>query len=85
MEASGRTFVLVVVPDKTTMVPEYLPEHLPRQGLRRARHARSCGSRSISVAGAMDMRPRLAAAADRHDRPIYYPQDTHWTPRARSR
>ncbi|TDV50899.1 alginate O-acetyltransferase AlgX-related protein [Actinophytocola oryzae] len=78
IESSGRTFVLVVVPDKTTMVPEHLPASYP---------GKDCAGpitpqlwqQAISVAGAVDMRPRLASAAERYDRPVYYPQDTHWT------
>jgi hypothetical protein len=78
VESSGRTFVLVVVPDKTTMVPEHLPGTYP---------GKDCAvpvtpqlwQQAVSIADAVDMRPRLAAAADRRGQPVYYPQDTHWT------
>lgn len=78
VESSGRTFVLVVVPDKTTMVPEHLPSSYP---------GKDCADpvtpelwrNAAQVAGALDIRPRLAAAADRLRKPVYYPQDTHWT------
>lgn len=78
VERSGRTFVLVVVPDKTTMVPEYLPERYPYKDC-----ATPIGpqlwQQSIEVAGSLDLRPRLDAAAQRYGRPLYYPQDTHWS------
>jgi alginate O-acetyltransferase complex protein AlgJ len=78
VESSGRTFVLVVVPDKTTMVTEYLPDTYA---------GKDCADpvtpqlwqQAVSIVGALDMRPRLADAAERNDRPVYYPQDTHWT------
>jgi alginate O-acetyltransferase complex protein AlgJ len=78
VESSGRQFVLVVVPDKTTMVPEHLPASYP---------GKDCADpvtpdlwrTVVQVAGAMDIRPRLSAAADKLGRPVYYPQDTHWT------
>ncbi len=78
VESSGRTFVLVAVPDKTTMVPEHLPASYP---------GKDCADpvtpdlwrKAVRVAGAMDMRPRLSAAGERLGRPVYYPQDTHWT------
>lgn len=78
VEASGREFVLVAVPDKTTMAPEHLPSSYP---------GKDCADpvtpdlwrKASRIAGAMDIRPRLDAAADRWRKPVYYPQDTHWT------
>ncbi|MFC4854815.1 alginate O-acetyltransferase AlgX-related protein [Actinophytocola glycyrrhizae] len=78
VERSGRTFVLVLVPDKTTMVPEYLPDSYPGKECA-APVTPQVWEQAIEVAGGLDMRPRLAAAAERHDRPMYYPLDTHWT------
>ncbi len=78
IESSGRTMVLVAVPDKTTMVPEHLPSTYPGKDCA-APVTPDLWQKSIRVAGAMDMRPRLAAESARLDRPIYYPQDTHWT------
>jgi alginate O-acetyltransferase complex protein AlgJ len=78
VESSGRTFVLVVVPDKTTMVEEYLPDTYAGKDCA-ASVTPLLWQQSVSIAGALDMRPRLADAASRYDRPVYYPQDTHWT------
>jgi hypothetical protein len=78
VESSGREFVLVAVPDKTTMVPEHLPATYP---------GKDCADpvtpdlwrKAVRVAGAIDIRPRLSVAADKLGKPVYYPQDTHWT------
>jgi len=78
IESSGRTLVLVAVPDKTTMVPEHLPSTYPGKDCA-APVTPDLWQKSIQIAGAMDMRPRLAAEAERLNRPVYYPQDTHWT------
>ncbi|MFL6119759.1 alginate O-acetyltransferase AlgX-related protein [Actinophytocola sp.] len=78
VESSGRTFVLVLVPDKTTMVPEYLPVSYPGKDCA-APVTPQLWQQAVGLAGAVDMRPRLQAAADRYGKPVYYPQDTHWT------
>ncbi|HEX6359841.1 alginate O-acetyltransferase AlgX-related protein [Actinophytocola sp.] len=78
VESSGRTFVLVVVPDKSTMVPEHLPATYPGKDCA-APVTPELWQQVVTIGGAIDMRPRLAAVADRSDQPVYYPQDTHWT------
>ncbi|MCA1704930.1 MAG: hypothetical protein LC808_17360, partial [Actinobacteria bacterium] len=78
VESSGRQFVLLVAPDKTTMVPEHLPAHYV---------GRDCSSwargefwrRVVAEAGAIDLRPALAEIARRKGSPVYYPADTHWS------
>ncbi len=78
VEASGRTFMLVVVPDKTTMVPEHLPETYP--GKKCAREASRELWRQLAIqTRAIDMRPVLQAASDLLERPVYFPLDSHWT------
>ncbi len=78
VEASGRQFVLVVAPDKTTMVPEYLPaEYLGRDCSARARG--EFWRRMVAETGAVDLRPALAEIARRKGSPVYYPADTHWS------
>jgi hypothetical protein len=79
VESSGRQFVLVVAPDKTTMVPEHLPaEYLGRECSSRARG--EFWRRVVAEAGAIDLRPALAEIARRKASPVYYPADTHWSP-----
>ncbi|MGH3773649.1 MAG: alginate O-acetyltransferase AlgX-related protein [Pseudonocardiaceae bacterium] len=78
VEASGRRFVLVVAPDKTTMVPERLPaDYLGRECAARARS--EFWRRVVAEAGAIDLRPALVEIARRKGSPVYYPADTHWS------
>lgn len=77
VEASGRTFLLVVVPDKTTVVPEHLPETYTGKDCA-AKASPVFWRKVTSLAGALDLRQPLAAAAERNHAPVYYPQDTHW-------
>jgi alginate O-acetyltransferase complex protein AlgJ len=78
VESSGREFVLVVAPDKSTMVPEHLPaRYVGADCTRDARNA--FWPRITSETGAIDMRPRLQQDAARLRRPVYPPVDTHWT------
>ncbi|HEY7595727.1 MAG TPA: hypothetical protein VH969_21430 [Actinophytocola sp.] len=77
VEASGRKFMLVAVPDKSTMVPEHLPDSYP---------GKHCASevtpglwRNLATAGAIDMRPSLQATSELLGRPVYFPLDSHWT------
>lgn len=78
VENSGRQFVLVVAPDKTTMVPQYLPPHYV--GSQCAEQARAqFWQRVVAEAGAVDLRPALALAGQRRGAPVYSRADTHWT------
>ncbi|MGH3786700.1 MAG: alginate O-acetyltransferase AlgX-related protein [Pseudonocardiaceae bacterium] len=78
VEASGRQFVLVVAPDKTTMVPEHLPaDYLGRGCSSRAKD--EFWRRVVVEAGAIDLRPALTEIAQRKGSPVYYPADTHWS------
>lgn len=78
VEATDRRFVLVVAPDKTTMVPEHLPaDYLGRDCAARARA--EFWRRVVAEAGAIDLRPTLAEIARRKGSPVYYPDDTHWS------
>jgi hypothetical protein len=78
VESSGREFLLVAVPDKSTMVPEHLPDDYAGKDC--ARKASSPLWRELStVAKAIDMRPPLQAAAEQLGRPTYFPLDSHWT------
>ena len=77
VEASGRPFVLVVAPDKSTAVPAYLPDSFAGQHCARER-SEQFWSRITTQAGAIDLRPAigdLAAAGV----PVYNQFDTHWT------
>ncbi|ASO17737.1 hypothetical protein FHR81_003920 [Actinoalloteichus hoggarensis] len=77
VEASGREFVMVIAPDKTTAVPEHLPADYA---------GRDCSSevgaefwkRVPTETGAVDIRTPLAEAGEALGRPVYYPLDSHW-------
>lgn len=78
VEASGREFRLIVAPDKTTMVPEHLPDRYAGKDCAEA-FTRKLWPRLIEEAEAIDVRPLLEKAAANVQRPVYYPNDTHWT------
>ncbi|MET1073310.1 MAG: hypothetical protein ABWY11_11745 [Umezawaea sp.] len=78
VEASGRKFVFLVAPNKTTMVPEHLPKGY--FGADCAAKARDeFWKRVVPETGAVDLRPGLQLAADRIKGPVYSKLDTHWT------
>ncbi|MBP2340024.1 hypothetical protein JOF41_006202 [Saccharothrix coeruleofusca] len=78
VEASGRRFVLVVAPNKTTMVPEYLPaRYFGQECFTKARD--NFWNNVVARTGALDLRPALRESAQRVGRPVYTEKDTHWT------
>jgi hypothetical protein len=78
VESSGRKFVLIVPPDKTTMVPEYLPDtYAGRDCAHRA--SDEFWRRLSAEPGVVDMREALKQAAPAIRRPVYQQLDTHWT------
>ncbi len=77
VEASGRRFVLVVAPDKTTVVPEHLPGSFIGRQCAQARSAQFW-HRMNTEADAIDLRPALGALA-KAGVPVFNKLDTHWT------
>ncbi|HEY2062419.1 MAG TPA: hypothetical protein VGH57_28880 [Amycolatopsis sp.] len=77
VEASGRKFEFVVTPDKSTMVPQFLPGSYPGKECSQAA-APNDWYKMTTVGRSLDLRPALAASAARVGRPIYAPNDTHW-------
>lgn len=77
VESSGRTFLLVIAPDKTTMVPQFLPDSYA---------GKECAAEATerfwplltTGAGAIDLRGVLADTAVFIGNPVYFPQDSHW-------
>ena len=80
VEASGREFILVVPPDKSTAVPQYLPDSYAGQRCARPVTERFW-TRITGEVGATDLREDLSNAARDDGRPPYYKLDTHWTDR----
>ena len=76
--ASGRQFVLIVAPDKSTMVPQHLPADFVGKSCWQAATS-SFWSRVDSQAGNLDVRPALTAAAAQSGQPLYDQIDTHWS------
>jgi alginate O-acetyltransferase complex protein AlgJ len=77
IEASGRKFMVVVAPDKTTMVPQYLPDTYPgkdcQRGVTEELWRRAGEERSV-----LDLRGELRAWGDLLGKPVYPRQDAHW-------
>jgi hypothetical protein len=78
VQASGRQFVLIIAPDKSTMVPQYLPADFVGKSCWQAASA-SFWSKVDSQAGNLDVRPALAAETTTSGQLLYDPIDTHWT------
>lgn len=78
VESSGREFVFVVAPDKTTMLPEHLPASFPGKECAQAAGP-AVWQRLTGEAEAVDLREPLRAMQQRTGKPIYPPNDTHWT------
>lgn len=78
VEASGRTFELVVPPDKSTMVPDKMPDTYAGQQCRQEMTAKFW-PRATAETGAIDLRPALDTRSARIGRELYDPNDTHWT------
>ncbi|MFD1150193.1 alginate O-acetyltransferase AlgX-related protein [Saccharothrix hoggarensis] len=78
VEASGRKFVLVVAPNKSTVVPEHMPaRYFGKTCFEQART--EFWNQVGPLTGAVDLRPGLAEAAREAGRPVYSKHDSHWT------
>jgi alginate O-acetyltransferase complex protein AlgJ len=78
VEQSGRKFVLVIAPDKTTVEPFYLPKDYTGKAC--AAQASDKFWKSMTVEpGVVDLRGAIREESNRLNRPLYFPQDTHWT------
>lgn len=77
VQSSGRKFVWVVPPDKSTMVPQFLPSSYPGKDCQQAAETPTWAQ--LDAAGALDLRPELRQVTAQLGRPVYPPRDTHWT------
>jgi alginate O-acetyltransferase complex protein AlgJ len=78
VEASGRTFILVVAPDKTTIVPEYLPDSYIGKDCS-TQVTEEFWRRLRTETGAIDLRADLHAAGRKLGMPVYPVLDGHWS------
>ncbi len=77
VEASGRKFVLVVAPNKSTVTPQHLPARYFGKGCHQEATDRFWASLTART-GALDLRPALRAAAGGPDDTVYTKYDSHW-------
>ncbi|GAB2998718.1 hypothetical protein GCM10027184_62950 [Saccharothrix stipae] len=77
VEASGRRFLLVVAPNKSTMVPDYLPSKF--YGKDCFNKARDEFWKGLPKTGALDLRSRIEETAKLTNRLPYPRYDSHWT------
>lgn len=79
VERSGRKFVLMVAPDKTTIWPRDLPDSYLGKGCSEARKAEFWTAlRATPPPGTVDLRALLEAKQQADGAPIYRQTDTHW-------
>lgn len=77
VERSGRRFVLVVAPDKSTMVQERLPSIYADKSCATGRR-QEFWQRANAQLQVVDLREPLQREASRRNGPVYFPQDSHW-------
>lgn len=78
VERSGRSLVLVVAPDKSTIVPEHLPPSYAGKACA-APYRDQFWNEITAQTGAIDIRAELLSVQSQAHMPIYYQKDTHWT------
>jgi hypothetical protein len=77
-QARGITCLYVIVPNKETVYPEYLPPSVRRSGrTTRLDQVMAC-ARSDSVIHLIDLRQDLLRAKAQHPFPLYAKGGTHW-------
>lgn len=79
VEESGRDFILVVPPNKTMMMPQFLPGEYVGKGCA-ADARKQFWAETVPQVKAIDLRSTLERAAADAGTPVYTPLDTHWTP-----
>jgi hypothetical protein len=79
LTASGRTFIFTVAPDKSTVVPEYLPANYPEKACAQASKQETF--RLLAASGNpayVDMHALITGRQKQEKRPYYLKKDTHW-------
>jgi len=77
VQQSGRRLVLVIPPDKSEVLSDYLPDDVVGAECR-AERIRQLDEQLASQAYVIDLRPSLAALAAVSDEPVYMDKDSHW-------
>jgi hypothetical protein len=76
--SSGRKLVMVVVPDKSTMVPQHLPDRYAGEQCATERKQQFWDQVDAAGLPLIDMRGPLHDAQARAGETLYRPTDTHW-------
>jgi alginate O-acetyltransferase complex protein AlgJ len=77
---SGRRFVIAVAPDKSSVLPDRVPEdYALRDCAERSRRERLAALRAARLPGFVDLQALLEEKQRSQGRPIYLKGDTHWT------
>lgn len=76
--ASGRRFVVVIAPDKATIVSQHLPADYPGKACYTSVTARFWQAMS-RLPYVLDLRADLVTEGRRLGSPVYGPQDGHWS------
>lgn len=81
VQSSGRRFVLLVAPDKSTVYPDKLPDSYVGKDCSTTRRTAFWNAlEKRPPAGYVDLRGPLEAAQKSNGVPIYRQTDTHWAP-----
>jgi hypothetical protein len=82
VESSGRRFVVTVAPDKSSFLPDRLPETYLGRSCAEERRGEFWKAVTASPPdGYLDLRSVLEDEQDRTDAPLYRPTDSHWNDR----
>ncbi len=76
LTSQGRTFLLVIPPNKTSIYPQYMPAEIPVIGSIARTDQFLAYMRSYSSTPILDLRPALLAASPTQQ--TFYRTDTHW-------
>jgi hypothetical protein len=76
--ASGRTLVIAVVPDKSTIVPQHLPDRYAGKQCASERKAEFWDQVAAADLPLIDLRGPLGETQARASEPLYRPTDSHW-------
>lgn len=81
VRASGRTFVITIAPDKSSVYPQYLPDdYVGKACAQAATTAFYAALAANPTPGYVDVRtPLVAAAQQQRSTPLYRPRDSHWS------
>lgn len=81
IQSSGRRVVTAVAPDKSSVLPQYLPkDFLLRKCHRDNTNLLWDSLRDANIPGFVELRTALGEASRRTRQPLFFRKDTHWDP-----